>query len=128
MLQHGKKLVPIPEREEDGWEVVKCYLANDLALDSDDEKQLLRAHKETASKKINKENPERVVSKKTERSSFGSAPLPLQKNRRNCQQKTGRFRSSSFQSYQYGSKVCFSCGKEGIQLPLQSKLAFQNVN
>ena len=128
MLQHGKKLIPIPEREEDGWEEVKFYLANDLALDSDDEKQLLRAHKETASKKINKENPERVVSKKTERSSFGSPPLPLQKNRRNCQQKTGRFRSSSFQSYQYGSKVCFSCGKEGIQLPLQRKLAFQNVN
>ena len=127
-MQHGKKLIPIPEREEDGWEVVKCYLANDLALDSDDEKQLLRAHKETASKKINKENPERVVSKKTERSSFGSPPLPLQKNRRNCQQKTGSFRSSSFQSYQYGSNVCFSCGKKGIQLPLQRKLAYQNVN
>ena len=85
MLQHGKKLIPISDREDDGWDVVKCYLADDLASDSDDEKQLLRAHKETASKKTNKENPERVVNKKTERSSFGSSPLPLQKNRQNCQ-------------------------------------------
>ena len=85
MLQHGKKLIPISDREEDGWDVVKCYLADNLASDSDDEKQLLRAHKETASKKTNKENPERVVSKKTERSSLGSPPLLLLKNRRNCQ-------------------------------------------
>ena len=34
-----QKLLRIADREEDGWEVVECYLSDDLASDSKDEKQ-----------------------------------------------------------------------------------------
>ena len=35
-----QKLITIADREKDGWEVVKCYLSDYLASDSEDEKQL----------------------------------------------------------------------------------------
>ena len=40
-----QQLLRIADREEDLWEVVKCYLSGDLASDSDDEKQLSRARR-----------------------------------------------------------------------------------
>ena len=40
MLKNGKKLISITDKEEHGWEVVKCYLSDDLASDSDNEKHL----------------------------------------------------------------------------------------
>ena len=58
MLQDGKKLhlqqqklIRIADREEDGWEVVKCYLSDDLVQDSDDQKQLLMTLREAYRKK-----------------------------------------------------------------------------
>ena len=33
-----QKLLRIADRDEDGWEIVKCYLSDDLAPDSEDEK------------------------------------------------------------------------------------------
>ena len=33
-----QKLLRIADRDEDGWEVVKCYLSDELAPDSEDEK------------------------------------------------------------------------------------------
>ena len=39
LLPKQKKLIRIADREEDGWEVVKCYLSDDLASDSEDEKE-----------------------------------------------------------------------------------------
>ena len=57
-LEKGKKIIlkqqkwlRIADREEDGWEVMKCYLSDDLASDSEDEKQLSRARKEAAANK-----------------------------------------------------------------------------
>jgi len=55
-LEEGKKLVykrqkliRIADREEDGcWEVVKCYLSDNLADDSEDEKRLLRSRRQAA--------------------------------------------------------------------------------
>ena len=45
MLQDGKKLllkqqklIRSADREEDPWELIKCYVSDDLASDSDDEK------------------------------------------------------------------------------------------
>ena len=46
-----QKLLRITDRDEDGWEVVKCYLSDNLAFDSEDEKQLSRARRETAANK-----------------------------------------------------------------------------
>ena len=50
-----QKLIRIADREEDAWEVVKCYLSNDLASDSEDEKQLNKACREAASNKKKRE-------------------------------------------------------------------------
>ena len=50
-----QKLIRIADREEDGWEVVKCYLSDDLASDSEDEKQLNKARREAASNKKKRE-------------------------------------------------------------------------
>ena len=41
-------MLRITDREEDGWQVVKCYLSDDLASDSEEEKQLSRARREAA--------------------------------------------------------------------------------
>ena len=50
-----QKLLRIADREENGWEVAKCYLSDDFASDSEDEKQLSRARREAAAKKKEKE-------------------------------------------------------------------------
>ena len=57
-LEEGKraidrriKLIKLADREEDGWEVVKHYEADDLAENSDDEKQIAKARKLAASAK-----------------------------------------------------------------------------
>ena len=59
-LEEGKraidrriKLIKLADREEDGWEVVKHYEADDLAENSDDEKQISKARKLAASAKKN---------------------------------------------------------------------------
>ena len=69
-----QKLLRIADREEDGWEIVKCYLSDDLASDSEDEKQLSRARRDAAANKKERE------AKKIKRNSFGMAP-PLKKFR-----------------------------------------------
>ena len=57
-LENGKKiilkrqkLIRLADREENGWHVVKEYVADDLASDSDDEKSILKARKSAADKK-----------------------------------------------------------------------------
>ena len=50
-----QKLLRIADREEDGWEVVKCHLSDDLASDSEDEKQLSRARRKAAGNKKKRE-------------------------------------------------------------------------
>ena len=37
LILKRQKLVRITDREEDGWEVVNCYVSDDLASDSNDE-------------------------------------------------------------------------------------------
>ena len=55
LILKQQKLIRIEYREEDGWEVVKCYLSDDLASDSEDEKQLNKARREAASNKKKRE-------------------------------------------------------------------------
>ena len=50
-----QKLLRIADSEEDGWEVVKCYLSDHLASDSEDEKQPSRARREAAANKKERE-------------------------------------------------------------------------
>ena len=53
ILKH-QKLLRIADREEDEWDIVKCYLSHDLASNSEDEKQLSKAHRKAAANKQTK--------------------------------------------------------------------------
>ena len=57
-------MLRIADREENGWEVVKCYLSDDLASDSVDEKQHSRARREAAANKKKREANKRKGKKK----------------------------------------------------------------
>ena len=51
LISKRQKLIRLAHREENGWHVVKEYLADDLASDSDDEKCIARVRKSAAYKK-----------------------------------------------------------------------------
>ena len=68
-----KKLIRIADREEDGWEVVKCYLSYGLASDSEDKKQLNKARREAASNK-KKQEANKLKDRKKQ---FWSPPSPF---------------------------------------------------
>ena len=72
IILEQQKLLRIADREEDEWEVVKCYLSDDLAFDSDDEKQLSRARREAAANRKKREENKQKDKKKQ----FPNAPLP----------------------------------------------------
>ena len=59
-----EKLLTVTDREEDGWEVVKCYMSDDLASDSDDEMQISRASREAATNRKKKEENKQKDEKK----------------------------------------------------------------
>ena len=80
-------MLKIADREEDGWEVVRCDLSDDLASESEDEKQLSRARREAAANKKKRE----ANKQKDKKMRFRNVPP---------QKKTPQ-------------KVCFTCGQEG---------------
>ena len=72
--------------EEDGWEVVKCYLSDHLASDSQDEKQLNKARREAASNKKKREaNKLKDRKKQFWKCPPPPPPLPLSLFRRNIE-------------------------------------------
>ena len=68
-------MLRIADREEDGWEVVKCYLSDDLASDSEVEKQLSGARREAAANKKKRE----ANKQRDKKRHFRNAP-PLSEN------------------------------------------------
>ena len=101
-----QKLIRIADREEDGWEVVKCYLSDDLASDSEDEKQLNKARREAASNKKKRE----ANKLKDRKKQFRNAPLFRRNIETFGKSNEGQ---SSFKNQFRTSKICYSCGKEG---------------
>ena len=93
-----KKLLRIADREEDGWEVVKCYLSDDLASDSEDEKQLSRACRQAAANKKKREENKQKDKKKQFRNPPPSKPYQGYSGIRNNSKS---------------HKVCFACRQKG---------------
>ena len=62
-----EKLLAITDSEEDGLEVVKCYMSDDISSDSDDITQISRASREAATNRKKR----RKISKKIKINSFG---------------------------------------------------------
>ena len=72
-LEEGKesiikrqKLIRIADREEDGWNVVDCYVSDDLASNSEDEKSLARARREAGLRRKRNEQNEKNCKKDKE--------------------------------------------------------------
>ena len=112
-LAEGKKIIlkqqklsKIADREEGGWEVVKCYLSDDLASDSEDEKQLSRARREAAANKKKREANKQRDKKKQ----FWNAP-PLRKNSEIFSKPHQGY--SGIRNNSKPQKICFACGQEG---------------
>ena len=69
-------MLKIADREEDGWEVVRCDLSDDLASESEDEKQLSRARREAAANKKKREASRQKDNKKQYRDGPLSEKIP----------------------------------------------------
>ena len=114
LIQKQQKLIRIADREENGWEVVKHYLSDDLADNSDDEKAIKKARKEALAT-INKR-------KGKKREQFRNAPpyyratkftrdsVDRKKNTRPSYERT--YDNKSYYDRKKAD-ICFRCGKEG---------------
>ena len=104
-LLKQQKLIRLADREDNGWEVVKHYISDDLASDSDDEKAIAKARKEALAsikKRKSRGNPDF-------RSKFG-------RDRRSTRDETTRkpWQSRFDRSYKRKtSDVCYRCFREG---------------
>ena len=70
-----QKLLRIADMEEDEWEVVKCYLSDNLAYDSEEEKQLSRARRDAAANKKKREANKQKDKKETVSKCLPPRPL-----------------------------------------------------
>ena len=66
LLLKQQKLIKIADREEHGWDVVRHYVSDDLASDSEDEKNLNRARREALAT-IKKRNKDKFEKQKPDR-------------------------------------------------------------
>ena len=100
-LSKQQKLIRLADREENGWEVVKHYLSDDLASDSDDEKAINKARKEalaTINKRKSKKKKFRNAPPTNPSESYRYAPKPRFADRRTFEKKVPE---------------CYKCGKPG---------------
>ena len=100
LIHKRQKLIRIADREEDGWEVIKCYQSDALASDSDDEKRLNKSRRQARLNR--KELKEKRMGVKKQYERFENRKLPTRDH---------ISFSSRFQGREL--KVCFSCGREG---------------
>ena len=104
IVDKQQKLIRIADREEAGWEVVRHYLSDDLASNSEDEKAINRARKEALVT---------IKKRKTKKKdSFRNAPPNQYKESDNRYKKWG---STSTQDRGRATKrlCCYRCSKEG---------------
>ena len=89
-----QKLIKIADREDDGWEVIKCYESDALASDSDDEKRLAKSREQAR------------ISKKDSRA-----------KRISYKQSVNNDDYKHYKTKEFASKrkepICYYCGREG---------------
>ena len=97
ILKHRIKLIRLADREELGWDVVNCFLNDDLASNSDDEKQIVRARREA---NVNKKKEDQKRSKQRKiRYNYNNS----YSNRDSREENDNRRRSRG---------ICYICGSE----------------
>lgn len=102
LLTKSQKLIKIADREEDGWEVIKCYKSDMLASDTDDEKRLGKSRRQARLNK--KESKEKRLSWKKRYESKKFIPRDF------IHRDYHTFNSRSQNREQ---RICYICGKEG---------------
>ena len=101
-------MLRVTDREEDGWEVAKCFLSDDLVYNSENKKQLSRARREAAAKKKKREASKQKLKKKK----LGNVPLLPEKNPRSLANHTKD--TAALVITQKLTKSVFPTGKNGI--------------
>ena len=109
-----QKLFRLADREDDGWEVARCYLSDNLAEDSDDEKRILRSKRQaSANRKKAKDSNSRRFNTRYDRDlsarrdrHFVRYPRPDSVHNVNR-----NFQKVNFSNNFRGS--CFLCGDKG---------------
>ena len=111
-LEEGKRLLKernkhIMLAEKYGWDAVDCYVQEPLAIDSDDDKRIRRAVKESKALKADNKRPSKPRAQFSNRfqQSFTSNSGP---NARRVVIPASRQKSDPSQS-----EVCFRCGRAG---------------
>ena len=116
ILSKQQKLIRIADREENGWEVVKHYISDDLASDSDDEKALKKARKE-AMDTINKRLTKRMSKKSRYFRNDSQRKYKWQQGESSQRDwSASRAAATSYDrsnSYDRRRQVCYKCGREG---------------
>lgn len=112
LIVKRQKLIKIADREEDGWDVVKFYESDDLASNSEDEKDIFKARRQAAAEK------KKVTDKKRKKGKFGNyQKFPYRPRHSGDWNKSAPDSNSSRQDRfiprESKRVVCFLCGKEG---------------
>ena len=98
-IRKRQKFIMIADREEDGWEVIRCYQSDNLASDSEDEKRLNKSRRQAKQNK--KEARARRQNLRRKYDQNGSS------------RDSSRDYSSFSNRYQPKDRSCYYCGKEG---------------
>lgn len=112
-LDEGKKLLlernkHIMLAEKYGWEAVDCYLQEPLACDSDDEKRIKRAVKESKALKLESKKPAKPCSQ------LSARPQQLYNSQQSSPMSRCVVIPASRPKVELGaSDSCFRCGRSG---------------
>ena len=114
ILTKQQKLICLADREDNGWTVVKHYLSDDLASDTDDEKAISKARRE-AMATIKKKQTKRKESVKFRNASQRNGPYKRDYHyRRDYEKREYDFKPRyETQSSDRRAIVCYRCGKPG---------------
>ena len=119
LILKQQKLVKMADREENGWEVVRHYLSDDLADDADDEKDIKRARREALAS-IRKRNFQRGKGDKFRNDYRGKSYGDYGYGESSSSQSSGYGESGTRRRYgntastdRRGATICYSCRREG---------------
>ena len=106
IITKQQKLICLADREDNGWEVVKHYLSDDLASDSEDEKAINKARRDALAsiKKRQTQKKGKFRNAPQQRRSYDSS------FKRELEPK---FRFDNRRDYQKKSILCYRCGDSG---------------
>ena len=117
LLSKQRKLIKMADRETNGWEVVRHYVSDDLADDSDDEKDIRRARREALAS-IKKRNIQRSGNyfrndyRRNYRGNDFGASSSSQSTGSGGYPTKGSYRNNASLDRR-GVQICYYCGKEG---------------